>query len=290
MFEGFETRQIETESVKFNVVIGGTGPALLLLHGYPETHVAWHAVAPLLKDTFSLVIPDLPGYGDSVGRDASENHFNHSKRAMAEDLVNLMTALGHEHFTVAGHDRGGRVAYRLTLDHPEKVTRLVVLDIGPTVDTWESMDMEFAVDGFHWPLLAQPKPIPETLIGPNAEFFLYVLLDRFAGKDASLDPAAVAEYARCFKNPDVLLATCEDYRAGARVDIEHDETDRKDSVRITCPVHVIRGTEYMPSSPLQTWRKWADNVSETAIDCGHLIAEEQPDQCAAAIRQFLQDN
>jgi haloacetate dehalogenase len=275
MFQGFRTTFVDAGDAKIHTVYGGTGPALLLLHGYPQSHVAWHAVAASLQERFTLIIPSLRGYGDSIGPEPDNGHLGYSKRSMALDMVKVMQAFGHERFSLAGHDRGGRVAYRLALDHPGRVSRLAVLDILPTLDTRKHLDREFAIDGFHSLLLAQPRPVPETLIAPNPLFFLRLLLSRFAGKTATLDPRAVAEYERCFSKSSVLSATCEDYRAGATIDLMHDREDRQASRRIECPVLILRCTQYMPSSAVSTWRLWADNVEEVPIDCGHLIAEEQ---------------
>jgi haloacetate dehalogenase len=226
VFEGFEERSISTSGAKIFLLTGGSGPPLLLLHGYPQNHVMWHAVAAALGERFSLVIPDLRGYGDSEGPPPDSQHVNYSKRAMARDMVELMSALGHERFALAGHDRGGRVAYRLGLDHPDRVLALAVLDIVPTLVMWERMNDRSALGSFHWLLLAQPAPLPERLIGHDPEFFLRVLLNRWAGKPDSLDAGAVAEYLRHFKKRSVIDATCEDYRAGATVDVDHDRADR----------------------------------------------------------------
>ncbi len=287
MFEGFERRQIDVGDAKINMVLGGNGPALLLLHGYPQTHVIWHAVAPLLEAHFSLVIPDLRGYGDSVGPPGDPEHLNYSKRTMAQDMVSVMSNLGHERFLLAGHDRGARVAYRLTLDHPDRVLRLASLDTIPTLDTWEPMDMEFALGAFHWLFLAQPAPIPERLIGNDPDFFLDHLLNRWAGKPNALDEAAVSHYAEHFRKPSVLEAMAEDYRAGATIDLLHDKEDREAGKRITCPVFVPWGSRYTSGSPLEIWKKWADDVRELRLDCGHFIAEEEPVACADALRDFF---
>ncbi len=287
MFEGFERRRVDVEDANINVVSGGEGPALLLLHGYPQTHVAWHAVAPLLEAHFSLVIPDLRGYGESIGPSPDPEHRNYSKRTMAEDMVSVMAACGHERFFLAGHDRGARVAYRLTLDHPERVLRLASIDTVPTLDTWELTDREFALEVFHWPFLAQPAPLPERLIGNDPDFFLNHLLDRWAGSPNVLDGAAVAHYTEHFRKPSVLQAMSEDYRAGATIDLIHDEEDRAAGKKITCPVFVPWGSRYTSESPLQIWRRWADDVRELRLDCGHFIAEEEPVACADGLRDFF---
>lgn len=287
MLDGFENTKLDVGEARINVRLGGRGPALLLLHGFPQTHVAWHALAPLLQDHFSLVMPDLRGYGESTGPAADSHHHNYAKRTMAMDMVALMQSLGHQRFALAGHDRGARVAYRLTLDHPERVTRLASLDTVPTLDVWESMDVHLALGAYHWPLLAQPAPVPETLLAADPDFFVHHLLDRWASRPDSLDRDAVAEYARHFRKPTVREAMCEDYRAGATVDLEHDRADRAAGRRIGCPVFVPWGRHYTGTSPLPIWQRWADDVSELALDCGHFVAEEQPEACATALRQFF---
>ena len=287
MFEGFERKRVNVGDAEINVMLGGEGPALLLLHGYPQTHVIWHAVSPLLQAHFSLVIPDLRGYGDSVGPPPDPEHRNYCKRTMANDMVSVMAEFGHERFFLAGHDRGARVAYRLTLDHPDRVLRLASLDTIPTLDMWELMDMEVAISAFHWLFLAQPAPIPEKLIGSNPDFFLNHLLNRGAGKADALDDDAVAHYTEHFRKPSVLAAMAEDYRAGETIDLLHDKEDRKAGKRITCPVFVLWGSRYTDGSPLEIWRKWADDVHELRLDCGHFVAEEEPVACANALRDFF---
>jgi len=290
VFDGFAERWVSTRGARIHALVGGAGPPVLLLHGYPQNHVAWHAVASRLQDRFSLVVPDLRGYGDSTGPAPDAIHANYSKRAMAEDMVELMGALGLERFFLAGHDRGGRVAYRLALDHPDRVSRLAVVDLLPTLDVWEQIDGQNATDSYHWLLLAQPAPLPEHLIGCDPEFFLQHLLDRWAGRRDALHPAAVAEYLRHFRKPSVIVAACEDYRAGATVDLELDRQDRSAGRRIGCPTLVLWGKRYLRargSSPLAVWRRWADDVREVVLDCGHFVAEEEPEACAAAVMEFF---
>jgi haloacetate dehalogenase len=290
VLDGFERRRIAVGDAELNLLMGGEGPPVLLLHGYPQTHVMWHKVAPRLADRFSLVIPDLRGYGDSLGPTPDAEHRNYAKRAMAQDAVRLMEILGHPRFMLAGHDRGARVAYRLALDHPQRVSRLAVLDIVPTLDVWEQMDWKEALATYHWPFLAVPAPLPETLIGANPDFYLHHLLDRWAGRREALDPAAVAEYERAFRKPSVIAATCADYRAGASLDVAHDRADREAGRRIACPVLVIWGRDYLGNkvdSPLSTWRVWAGDVREVPLDCGHFLAEEEPEASAAAFRDFF---
>lgn len=287
MFSSFQQQLIDVGEAKINLKVGGGGPALLLLHGFPQTHVHWHAIAPLLESHFTLVIPDLRGYGESIGPKPDANHNNYSKRTMANDMVAVMTELGFNQFRVAGHDRGARVAYRLTLDHPERVSHLASIDTVPTLDVWEAMDMEASIDAFHWPFLAQPAPIPEKMIGADPDLFLHHLLDRWVGTASPLADFAVAEYTLHFRKASVIEAMVEDYRAGATVDLQHDQQDRAAQKRIDCPVFVPWGKQYTLTSPLSTWHRWADNVRDLSIDCGHFVAEEAPEQCAKALTNFF---
>jgi haloacetate dehalogenase len=263
---------------------------LLLLHGYPQTHVTWHRVASRLAQAFTLVMPDLPGYGRSKGPAPDAEHLSYSKRTMARDMVEVMAALGHDRFALVGHDRGARVGYRLCLDHPERVIRFATLDVVPTIEVWEDMDADRAISTYHWPFLAVPAPLPERLIGADPEFYVRHLLDRWAGRGEALDPRAVAAYVAQFRLPSVLSATCEDYRAGATIDRVHDREDRAAGRKIRCPVLVIWGRDYSASkeaSPIVAWRRWADDVREVPLDCGHFIAEEAPDACADALIGFF---
>ncbi len=290
LLAGFARQRIEVEGASLQARTGGAGPPLLLLHGYPQTSLIWHRVAPVLAPHFSLVIPDLRGYGESRGPAPDPDHQLYAKRAMALDMVQLMAALGHDRFDVAGHDRGGRVGYRLALDHPERVRRLAVLDIVPTLDAWEQMDADRALSTYHWQFLAVPAPVPERLIGAAPEFYVRHLLQRWAGDLDRLDPRAVAAYAGQFRDPAVVAATCADYRAGASTDRQHDQADRAAGRRIACPVLVLWGRGYLgdkTASPLAIWQRWADDVREQALDCGHFLAEEAPDATAAALLDFF---
>jgi haloacetate dehalogenase len=286
-FGQFATAEHALKDARLFVRSGGSGPPLLLLHGFPQTSFIWHRVAPRLAPHFSLVMPDLRGYGRSTGPSPLPDGLNYSKRAMALDMVELMAGLGHDRFFVAGHDRGGRVAYRLALDHPQRVRRLAVLDIVPTLDAWDRMDHAGALRSYHWSFLAQPAPMPERLIGADPEFYLTHLLHRWAGDPASLSAAALADYVECFRRPEVIGASCADYRAGAGVDVEHDRADRDAQRRIACPTLVIWARRYLGQSPLATWQRWADEVTEAPLDCGHFVAEEQPERCAQALLDFL---
>jgi len=290
MFEGFEERRVAVGEAELYLRLGGDGPPLLLLHGYPQTNVAWHRVAPLLARDFTLVIPDLRGYGASTGPAPDPAHRNYSKRVMAEDMVALMAELGHERFALAGHDRGGRVGYRLCLDHPERVTRFAALDIVPTLSAWEAMGADSALSSYHWQFLAVPAPVPERLIGNDPDFYFTHLLERWAGRPDALDPEAVRAYLAQFHGSAVIAATCADYRAGASIDRTHDRADRDAGRKIACPLLVLWGRRYLTAkdaAPLKTWRDWAEDAREIALDCGHFLAEEQPGPSAAALREFF---
>ncbi len=288
LFDGFAGFDVDLGAARLSGKTGGSGPPLLLLHGFPQTHVHWHALAPLLADRNTIIAPDLPGYGDSIGPEPDASHDAFSKRTMAKLMIRLMDHFGHDSFHLAGHDRGARVAYRLTLDRPERVRKLVSLDTVPTLDVWEAMDWSAAIDAFHWPLLAQPYPVPESLIAADPVFFLDHLVARWIGTGGALHRGAMGDYARCIAEPSVIRAMCEDYRAGATVDVEHDRKDSAEGVRIRCPLLVLRGADYQPSPLRPTWELWADDVHEIELDCGHFIAEERPEASAEAMVRFLE--
>ncbi|HUH84844.1 MAG TPA: alpha/beta hydrolase [Stellaceae bacterium] len=290
MFEGFVARRVALSEAELFLRLGGEGPPLLLLHGYPQTHVAWHRVAPRLMRKFTLIMPDLRGYGASRGPRPDPQHHNYAKRAMARDMAELMTTLGHERFLLAGHDRGARVGFRLSLDAPERVQRFAALDIIPTLDVWEQMDADKALAGYHWQFLAVPAPVPEHLIGADPHFYIRHLLDRWVGRSDALHPQAVEAYLRQFDDPAVIAATCADYRAGASVDRAEDGEDRRHGRKIACPVLLLWGRRYLSTktaSPIAAWRRWADDVREVALDSGHFLAEEAPEECAAALAEFF---
>ena len=258
VFEGFEELTIDAGEASIHLRRGGSGPPLLLLHGHPQTHVMWHLVAPALAERFTVVAADLRGYGDSSKPPTTEDHEPYSKRAMARDQVAVMAALGFERFSVAGHDRGGRVAYRLALDHPDSVERLSVLDIIPTGEVWTRMDADIAMDFWHWLFLAQPEPVPERMLGENPE--AYYLRDR-----TIFAPEALGEYLHHVHEPQTVHAMCEDYRAGAGLDRELDDADRAAGKRISCPVLTLwssRDVLFQKHDPLEVWRGWADDVRE----------------------------
>jgi haloacetate dehalogenase len=285
MFENFTQSRIETSKAVINLRHGGSGPPVLLLHGHPQTHVMWHRVAPRLAERYTVVCPDLRGYGDSSKPPTTPDHEPYSKRAMAWDLVEVMRTLGFERFAVVGHDRGGRCAYRMALDHPDRIAALSVLDILPTAEHFQRTDMAFAMGYWHWFFLAQPYPIPERLIAADPEVF-YLRRGR-----EMFDEAALAEYRRCFTDPDTIHAMCEDYRAGATMDMQLDLADKQSGRRIACPVLALWGLQNGLErwyDVLAVWREWADRVEGGGIECGHYLAEEAPDETLAALEPFLQ--
>jgi haloacetate dehalogenase len=290
MFDGFARETVTTGGGTLHLVRGGAGPPVLLLHGYPQTHVAWHRVAPVLAEAFTVVAADLPGYGDSTGPDPDRQPQAYAKRATAAAMVEAMRALGFTRFAVAGHDRGGRVAYRMALDHPARVTHLAVLDIVPTLDMVEMTDRELAFASYHWFFLAQPHPLPERLIGGAPDFYLEWTLERWLGRPGGIDPAALAEYRRCFRRPGTIRAACEDYRAGLGLDVEHDRADRAAGRRIGCPVLALwaaQGTDGKALEPLAVWGRWAERVTGQPIAAGHFLMEEAPEATARALLAFL---
>ena len=287
-FPGFELRQVETSGASINLVTGGTGPPLLLLHGYPQTHLMWRKLAPRLAIEFTVVVPDLRGYGDSSKPPAGSDNVNYSKRALARDQVETMTALGFDRFAVAGHDRGARVAHRLARDHPERIERLALLDIVPTLYRFETIDQKAATSSWHWFFLIQPSGFPERLIGSEAEFFLRHQLGGLLREPAKLEPEAFADYLRCFRNPDTIRATCDEYRAGATIDLVHDRADR--GRRIAIPLLMLWGQHSSQGSGydvLSVWRDHAETVSGHAIDSGHFLPEEAPEDTYRALRDFF---
>jgi haloacetate dehalogenase len=288
MFEGFAKERIQTSGAIIHARRGGSGPPLLLLHGYPQTHVMWHAVAPRLAEEFTVVAADLRGYGDSSKPPGDPEHARYSKREMAQDQVELMQKLGFDSFLVAGHDRGGRVAHRMALDHPERVRKLAVLDIVPTRKMFASFDQYLATVYFHWFFLIQPAPFPERLLGAEAEYFIR---SRFAGLSSGGKPLAeeaIAEYVRCFRDPAAIHGSCEDYRAAATIDLVHDEADL--AKRIACPLLVLwggKGRIAQKFDVLDTWRDRANDLRGRALPCGHYLPEEAPEETLAELRAFL---
>ena len=287
MFEGFELAMIDTGEATIRVRYGGNGPPLLLLHGHPQTHAMWNKIAPLLAQHFTVVAADLRGYGGSSKPPTAPDHEPYSKRAMARDQVEVMRQLGFESFCVAGHDRGGRCAYRMALDHPARVLKLAVLDIIPTDEAFRRADMAFGLGFWHWFFLAQPYDLPERLIGADPDYFYW----RRHGPEPHpyFTPEAFEDYRRSFTDPATIHAMCEDYRAGATIDFELDRADRGKR-RVNCPVLALwsgRGELGQWYDVLGVWREWADNVQGRALDCGHYLAEEAPEETYAELHSFF---
>lgn len=293
-FAGFEIVEHEMPDVTIHARVGGRAdaPPLVLLHGFPQNHTMWHRVAQQLAPHFRLVLPDLRGYGDSGKPPGDPAHLTYSKRATAADVVGLMAVLGHKRFAVAGHDRGGRVAHRLAVDHPDAVTALAVLDIAPTLDMYEATDMRFATFYYHWFHLIQPSPLPETMIGGDPMFYLHWTLGGWGARGLDyLEPQALASYERCFADPAAIHAMCEDYRAAATIDLEHDRGSRAAGQKIACDTLVLwgaRGVVEALFDPLALWQaQCSGRVSGHALDGGHFLAEELPGETADALRDFF---
>ena len=289
MFEGFVQATIDTGEAQIRVRHGGSGPPVLLLHGIPETHLMWHKVAPRLARDFSVVAADLRGYGDSSKPPSTPDHAPYSKRAMARDQIDVMRQLGFREFSVVGHDRGARCAYRMALDHPQSIRKLAVLDIVPTGDVFRRVDMSFAIDFWVWFFLAQPADLPERIIAANPQAMLDSMLDGWSVIPNAFSPEVRAEYSRAFANPPTLHAICEEYRASATLDHHYDEADRGRR-RIVCPVLALWGGKSALGKWFDVpavWRDWADDVRGRAIKCGHFLPEEAPDDTYEALREFL---
>jgi len=280
------------EPIEICARVGGAGPPLLMLHGFPQTHAMWRRVAERLAPHFTLVCADLRGYGDSTKPADDPDHVEHSKRAMAADMRALMRSLGHERFGVVAHDRGARVAHRLALDHPGAVTRLVLVDIVPTLDMYERADRAFATAYYHWFHLIQPAPLPERMIAGDWRFYLHRKLAGWgSGGLAPFEPAALAEYERAFADPATVHAVCEDYRASAGIDLEHDRASRATGAKVACPLHVLwgeRGVIHRLYEPLAMWRAQCTGpVTGRALPAGHYLAEELPEETAAEVLGFF---
>jgi len=289
MFETFEREWIATADAEISLRRGGNGPPLVLLHGYPQTGATWNEVAPTLAEHFTVVVPDLRGYGRSDGP-ASPSTEDYSNRALARDVVEVMTEFGYERFQLAGHDRGGRVAYRLALDHPDRVKQLATLDVIPTLESVERISCESAMTRFHWFLMAQSHPFPETLIGADPDFYLDFMIGR-GGYEIYTDEA-LEEYRTCFRNEDVIRATCEEYRAGFEIDPEHDRADRSAGNTIGCPTLALWGEtgsrKGRPEDTLGIWESWADEVRGKALESGHFLPEEVPDEVSRELAAFFE--
>src|ERR1044072_2320150 len=289
MFEGFTREQIKTKETTINLVRGGSGDPVLLLHGYPQTHACWHMVAPRLAEKFTVVCPDLRGSGDSGKPPGGPAHVAYSKRAMAADQVEVMQSLGFDKFAVAGHDRGARAAHRMALDHADKITKLALLDIIPTSTAFAKTDKEIATAAFNWFFSIQPDGLPEKLIGAEPSFYLQYLLDHWRDPKKRLAPEAVAEYHRCF-DAEMIRATNEEFRRAATIDLEHDDADKEK--KISCPLFLLWSSSGMWAQYdiMNIWREKAVDVQGKSLDCGHFLPEEAPDETAEALLRFIADD
>ncbi|AKA06632.1 alpha/beta fold hydrolase [Streptomyces noursei] len=288
----FSHRTVDAEGVRINVQIAGEGPPLLLLHGYPQTHLIWHQVAPHLAAGHTVVLTDLRGYGDSDKPPSDPDHTTYAKRWMALDQLLVMRELGFDRFAVAGHDRGGRVAHRLALDHPHAVTALAVLDIVPTRHAFQHADADFGLGYYHWYFLAAGNNIPEHLIGADPGFWVRTRMSARHHGGTPFSSVAQDEYVRCFSDPAAIHASCEDYRAAASIDLVHDEADATAGRRVTCPLlalwgeHSFVGRHY---DVLDVWRAYATDVRGQALPCDHYVPEEAPEATARLLQAFLRD-
>ena len=291
LFPGFSTSRIAVApGVALHVRTGGEGPPLLLVHGHPQTHAIWHKVAPQLAKHFTLVLVDLRGYGDSSKPQGDADHANYSKRCMAQDLLTLMQTLGYRKFSVLSHDRGARVAHRLAMDHPAAVQRLVLLDVAPTLAMYEQTSQDFATAYWHWFFLIQPQPLPERLIAADPAAYVRDVMGRRSAGLAPFDARALAEYMRCLALPGAAHGICEDYRASAGIDLEHEREDRAAGRRLPMPVLALwgeQGVVHRCFEPLKEWRKLADDVRGQPLPCGHYIAEEAPGLLLEQVLPFL---
>jgi haloacetate dehalogenase len=286
MFEGFARATIQTTGAAIHTLSAGSGPPLLLLHGYPQTHVMWHKLAPRLAEQYTVIVTDLRGYGDSSKPADGVNHAGYSKRAMAQDQVEVMRHFGFDRFYVAGHDRGGRVAHRMALDHPRSVQKVAVLDIVPTHKLFHTVTKQFATVYFHWFFLIQPAPFPETLIGNDVAFYLDSRFRRLMPDRVT--PQAYNEYLRCFRDPACIHASCEDYRAAATIDLEHDDADLDQ--KVDCPLLALwaaNGAMHPLYDVLETWRERAAHATGRALPGGHFLPEESPEETFAELASFF---
>jgi haloacetate dehalogenase len=289
VFEGFERERIQTSETEIELVRGGEGPPVLLLHGYPQTHAMWHLLVPRLAEDFTVVAADLRGYGDSSKPFGEEDHSTYSKRAMAGDQAAVMESLGFDSFAVVGHDRGGRVAHRMALDYPDRVTKLAVLDIVPTRHIFETVGKELATAYYHWFFYIQPYDLPETLIGGNPSYYLRKKLGGWGTSLETFTQEALAEYERCFDTA-TIHASCEDYRASASIDLTHEGKDQDEGHKVECPLLALwggRGVMERLYDVEAVWREYATDVRGKPLDAGHFLAEERPTETIRELKEFL---
>jgi haloacetate dehalogenase len=293
LFPGFEVEQVQTCNARIHTLRKGDGPPLLLLHGYPQTHVIWHKIASRLAETFAVVLTDLRGYGDSSKPDGGTRHENYSFRAMAQDQVEVMRHFGHDKFFLASHDRGARVAHRLCLDHPTSARKVCFMDIIPTLTMYRDTSKEFATKYMWWFFLIQKEPLPEHMIGCDSEFFLDKHFEMQNGTPRAITPEAMAEYKRCFCQADAIHASCEDYRAAATIDLEMDEADETDGRKVEAPVLALWGAKGAIGNlwhVLDVWRRHAKSaVNGRALDSGHYLPEEQPEEVLTELKRFFDE-
>jgi haloacetate dehalogenase len=293
LLEGFTRGEIKTSGARIVAVKGGSGPPLLLMHGNPFTHLNWHKVAPVLAREFTVVLTDLRGYGDSEKPPGGDDHSGYSFRAMAQDQVEVMASFGYDKFMAAGHDRGARVLHRMCLDHPAMVTRAAILDIVPQHYLYSHINKQWATFSWHWFFNIQPEPLPEKMMGFDPNWFIEKKLAKTKQGLSFFDPEALAEYKRCFRNPATIHAICEDYRAGAGIDLEHDDKDFKAGRKIGCPVLLLWGAtggvgrNHNPG-PGEIWKSYASNIVDAhAVPSGHYLMDEAPKETTAALRAFF---
>lgn len=293
LFPGFQSDIVDGDGTRIYCRIGGEGPPLVCLHGFPETHAMWHKIAPALAARYTVVLPDLRGYGQSGLAGAGADASAYSKRAMAKDIVTAMNRLGFPKFRLAGHDRGARVAYRLALDFPEAVEKLALLDIIPTAEMWDGFTVAKAMNAYHWLFLAQPEPLPELLIArAPVQYQDYTIASwTKSGNLTAFDERALTHYRAFYSQVDRVHATCEDYRAGATIDWDDDRADQEAGRKITAPTLVLWGSHGIPGhgdGPLKIWQGWAETVEGQEIDSGHFLCEEAPDETLAALLLFFE--
>lgn len=291
MFNAFKTDTKQLDEVNIHYVMGGSGPPLLLLHGYPQSHVIWHKIAEQLAEQFTVVASDLRGYGDSSKPTTTTDHAPYSKRETANDQIKLMASLGFNEFYLAGHDRGGRVGHRMALDHPDKIKKLAVMDIAPTYSMYAHTDLSFAMAYYHWFFLVQPHPLPEKLIAADPEFYLRTKLGHWGRDETAFPEQVINEYLRCF-TPETIHASCEDYRASATIDMKHDKADIDAGVGIICPLLTLWGSKgYVGNhyDVIKEWQQWTTDVQGYGLPCGHFLPEEAPQETLKALVEFFND-
>ena len=290
MFDDFKSAKLKSNKINIHYKIGGKGYPILMLHGYPQTHIMWRKVAPILSKDYTVVCSDLRGYGDSDKPSSDVIHRNYSKREMAKDQAELMELLGFKKYIVVGHDRGARVAHRMGLDYKDKIDKIVLMDIVPTNHVFETADMTLATRYYHWFFLIQKSPFPEKLIEKDPEFYLRSKLFMWGLNEQYMSEDVITEYLRCFSNPDTIRASCEDYRAGATIDMEDHNNDY--DKKIECPLLILwgkKGTVEELYDPIEVWKKWGKNVHGFSLDCGHFIPEERPEETVDYIKKFLRN-